>query len=311
MNSSQNKVLITAKVHPYLVDYLTDKGFQVLYHPAITYDEVAQTIHSCIGLVVTTRIKVDQKLLDRASELQWIARLGSGMEMIDVDYATHKGIQCVSSPEGNCDAVGDHAIGMLLALLNNILKSNLELREGLWIREKNRGTELHDKVVGIIGYGHTGQAFAQRISGFGCKILAYDKYKSGFSSESVHESTLEEIFKQADVVSIHVPLTDETNHWVNQAFIDSFASPFYLINTSRGGIVTTADIIQGLKDQKILGVCLDVLENEKIETFTEVEKAQFDFLMAAPNVILTPHIAGYSLEASYKMAHFVLKKLGI
>lgn len=311
MSDHLNKILITAKVHPYLVDYLTDKGFQVLYHPAISYDEVFQIIHSCVGLVVTTRIRVDQALLDQASELQWIARLGSGMEMIDVDYATHKGIQCVSSPEGNCDAVGDHAMGMLLSLLNNILKSNLELRDGLWIREKNRGVELQDKVVGIIGFGHTGNAFAQRLLGFGCKVLAYDKYKSGFGNEWVEESSMDILFKRSDIVSIHVPLTDETDHMVNKSFIESFAGPFYLINTSRGRIVNTSDVIQGMKDERILGVCLDVLENEKLESYNEVEKAQFEYLLQSQNAVLTPHIAGYSREASYKMAHFILKKLGI
>lgn len=311
MSDHPNKVLITAKVHPYLVDYLTDKGFQVLYHPAITYDEVCQTIHSCVGMVVTTRIKVDQALLDQASELQWIARLGSGMEMIDVEYATHKGIQCVSSPEGNCDAVGDHAIGMLLSLLNNILKSNLELRDGMWIREKNRGVELQDKVVGIIGFGHTGSAFAQRLSGFGCRVLAFDRYKSGFGNEWVEESSMDDLFRHADIVSIHVPLNEETDQLVNKTFIGSFASPFYLINTSRGRIVNTSDVIQGMKDERILGVCLDVLENEKLETYSEEEKTQLEFLLQSPHAVLTPHIAGYSREASYKMAHFVLKKLGI
>lgn len=311
MSDHLNKILITAKVHPYLVDYLTDKGFQVLYHPAITYDEVFQSIHSCVGLVVTTRIKVDRTLLDQASELQWIARLGSGMEMIDVEYATHKGIQCVSSPEGNCDAVGDHAMGMLLSLLNNILKSHIELRDGLWIREKNRGIELQDKVVGIIGFGHTGNAFAKRLSGFGCRVLAFDKYKSGFGNEWVQESSMDDLFKYADIVSIHVPLTDETDHMVDKNFIGSFASPVYLINTSRGGIVCTSDVIQGMKDERILGVCLDVLENEKLESYSEVEKAQLEYLLQSPHAVITPHIAGYSREASYKMAHFVLKKLGI
>lgn len=311
MTDNLKKVLITAKVHPYLIDYLTEKGYEVIYRPAITYDEVFQAIHSCIGLVVTTRIRVDKHILDNAANLQWIARLGSGMEMIDVEYATHHGIRCVSSPEGNSDAVGEQAVGMLLVVMNNILRSNLQLREGIWEREKNRGHELKEKTVGIVGYGHTGHAFAKRLNGFGCTVLAYDKYKKDFSDEYAKEATMDEIFRKADVVSLHVPLTEETYHLVNDDFLQSFVGPVILINTSRGPVVNTRDLVAHIKSEKVSGACLDVLENERLDSFSAEEKEIFHFLLHHDHVLLTPHIAGYTHEASFKMAHTVLKKLGI
>lgn len=311
MTENIRKVLVTAKVHPYLIDYLTEKGYQVLYHPAISYQEVYQNIHSCVGLIVTTRIKVGKEIIDNAPRLQWIGRLGSGMEMIDVAYARQKGIRCVSSPEGNCDAVGEQAIAMLLSLFSNMIRANLQLRENIWEREQNRGIELKDKTVGIIGYGHTGSAFAHKLRGFECTVMAYDKYKTDFGDEYVQEVGLEDIFRHADVVSVHLPLTDETHHMVDQKFFDSFAGPVYFINTSRGKIMKTEDLIENLKSGRVAGACLDVMENEKLDTFDEKERAEFDFLLHHDHVVLTPHIAGYTHEAAYKTAHIVLKKLGI
>ncbi|QOR75098.1 MAG: hydroxyacid dehydrogenase [Thermoflavifilum sp.] len=305
------KVLITAKTHPYLIDHLKEKGYQVLYHPAISYEEAYQLIHECAGLVVTTRIPVDRRLIDRGIHLQWIARLGSGMELIDVAYATSKGIRCVSSPEGNADAVGEHAVGMLIALLRNFRISDHELKQGIWEREKNRGFEIGGKVVGIIGYGHTGSAFARKLSGFGATILAYDKYKTGFGDAYVQEVSLETIFRQADIVSLHVPLTEETHHMVNHKFIRSFTVPVYLINTSRGAVVHTRDLVEALREERIAGACLDVLENERIDQLSETEREDFHYLLHHPRVIITPHIAGYTHEASLKMAQTVLHKLGI
>ncbi|MCL6523261.1 MAG: hydroxyacid dehydrogenase [Thermoflavifilum sp.] len=305
------KVLITAKVHPYLIDYLREKHYEVLYHPAISYEETYQLIHDCVGLVVTTRIPVDQRLIDRGVHLQWIARLGSGMELIDVAYATSKGIRCVSSPEGNADAVGEHAAGMLIALLRNFLVSHDQLKNGIWEREKNRGNEIGGKVIGIIGYGHTGSAFARKLRGFDVRILAYDKYKTGFGDNYVQEVSLETLFRQADIVSLHVPLTEETRHMVNKRFIESFTVPFYLINTSRGAVVNTRDLVEALREEKIAGACLDVLENEHIHQLNPVEKQDFEYLLHHPRVVITPHIAGYSHEASFRMAQVVLHKLGI
>lgn len=305
------KVLITAKVHEYLINQLEAKGYTVDYQPSITYDGVMQAIHDVKGMIVTTRIKVDKAMIDRAPELAWIGRLGSGMELIDVPYAESKGIHCASSPEGNMDTVGEQAVGMLVMLMHNLLRSNLQLREGIWERDGNRAWELGGKTIAIIGYGHTGSAFARKLRGFDVRILAYDKYKKDYGNEFVEEASMETIFREADVVSLHLPLTEETRHLGSTAFFQSFAKPVYFMNTSRGKVVNTADLVLALEAGTIGGACLDVLENEKMESFNATEQAQLQYLLQNDRVILTPHIAGYSHEASIKMAQIVLKKLNV
>ena len=304
-------IIITAKVHPFLTDTLKQKGYEHRYLPDISYADLLEEIPNATGLVVTTRLPIDKPMIDRAARLQWIGRLGSGMELIDVDYAITKNIRCVSSPEGNRNAVAEHALGMLLALMNNIVFSANEVSNGIWKREENRGTELSGKVVGIVGYGNTGAAFAKLLGCFGVSILAYDKYKAGFGNELVREASFEQICRYADVISFHVPLTHETHHMAGDSFYLSLHQKPYIINTSRGAVVDLASLIGALGEQKISGAALDVLENEQLSTYSGREMEQLKILASDKRVIITPHIAGYSHEAFLGMSKVLLQKLGI
>lgn len=308
---AQKLVIITAHVHDMLPKTLEEKGYSVLLVPKISYDELYNLIDSAEGLIVTTRLPIDKKLIGKASQLKWIGRMGSGMELIDQEFAEAQGVKCVSSPEGNRNAVAEHALGLILNLTNKIAKSFDDIKNGQWLREENRGTELAGKTIGIIGFGNTGTSLAKLLAAFDMTVLAFDKNKLNPVAGYIQEANLDQICRLADIISFHVPLTADTRHMANETFFNALQQRPFIINTSRGHVVKTPALIHALQQNKIAGAALDVLENEQLDQYSSVEKEEMRYLTSQPNVILTPHIAGYSHEAFYKMSTVIIEKLGI
>lgn len=306
------KIAFIDIVHDALENTLKENGFTCINHSQTSKEDLIKIISEYDGIVIRSRFRMDEDFLKYATKLKFIARSGAGMENIDLEYCQTRNIKCYNSPEGNADAVGEHVIGMLLALFNNLIRSDAEVRKGIWDREGNRGYELEGKTVAIIGYGNMGKSFAQKLAGFNCKILAHDKYKSNFGNDLVKEVSLNEIYEQADIISLHLPLTDETNYYFDKIFIDKIQNPFYLINTARGKNVNTKDLVEGLKSGKIKGACLDVLEYE-LASFEKLEADNlpepFQYLIQSNKVILSPHVAGWTFESYRKLSTFLTEKI--
>jgi D-3-phosphoglycerate dehydrogenase / 2-oxoglutarate reductase len=303
--------MITEIAPDFFISRLHLMGFEVDYKPNVTKAELESTICNYAGILIRSRIILNNELLKKAINLKYILRPGSGLDIIDVQTAENLNIQIINSPEGNRDAVAEHAIALLLGLLNNIPKAFKEISALHWTRKENIGTELGGKTVGIIGYGNTGSAFAERSKSFNVQILAYDKYKAGFANSFVDEVNQDEIFKKADIVSFHIPLTNETQYMVNENFLNRFAKPVYIINTSRGKILKTTSLIKAIENGSILGAVLDVFENEDFNSISVQNKDELLALISTGKVILTPHIAGLTHESEKKIFSILLDKLEI
>ena len=310
-NLSAIKILHIDSNHPLLWEQLENAGFTNEADFTSTKEEVENKIENYHGIVIRSRFKIDKTFIDKAKNLQFIARVGAGLESIDCEYAESKNINLIAAPEGNCNAVGEHTLGMILSLFNKLNIADKEVKAGHWNRESNRGTELDGKTIGIIGYGNMGKSFAKKLRGFDVEVLCYDILPN-VGDENAKQVSLKELQQNADVLSLHVPWTPETDKMVNTAFINQFTKPFWLINTARGKSVVTTDLVTALQSGKVLGAGLDVLEYEKLsfETLFEGQKPEaFEYLLQAKNVLLTPHIAGWTIESKEKLAQVIVNKI--
>lgn len=306
------KILIIDITHKVLIDNLINAGFEIVHKPDYSREDILKDIENYEAIVVRSKIEIDKEVIDKAKKLLCIARVGAGMDAIDIEYAESKGIACLNSPEGNRDAVGEHAIGMLLCLFNKIVIADHQVRQGLWKREENRGLEIKGKTIGIIGYGNMGNAFAQRLSGFNCKVIAYDKYKEHYSNDYASQVSLETLYKETDILSLHVPLNDETRFMIDYSFLSKFKKPIYLINTSRGKVVKTKDLVSKMKEGVVLGAALDVLEYEQFSSeLCSNQEIPEDLtqLLQMPNTVFSPHVAGWTVESYYKLAYYLSQKI--
>jgi D-3-phosphoglycerate dehydrogenase len=303
----KKNILIVDDVHPVFMEQAETLGYQCDYQPDIKLNATLQILNNYSGMLIRSKFQVDKGVIDSAPNLKFICRAGAGMDNIDEDYAREKGITLLNAPEGNMDAVGEQAIGMLLSLMNNMNRADAEIRAGRWLREENRGYELKGRTIGIIGYGFMGKSFAKKLSGFEVDVIAYDKYKTGFSDQYAREVSMEEIVKHSDVLSLHVPLTAETNGLVNDEYLFHFKKPIFLINAARGKVVKTQAVLNAIKQGKIIAAGLDVLEVEKFPALAE--QFWFDELCANGKILLSPHVAGWTFESYRKISEVLAQKL--
>ena len=312
-------VLITDDVHEVLIDGLRELSYEIDFQPNILYEDIFDIIQNYAGIIINSKVKMNQKMMNLSpknkngqTKLRFIARLGSGLEIIDQPEAKDLGIAVFSAPQGNRNAVAEHAIGMLLSLANNLVWADQDVRNFKWNREARRGFEIEGKTIGIIGFGNNGSCFADKLAGFGVKVLAYDKYKSGYADDIEYVTeceTMEEVISKSDVISLHVPLDTNTHFLIDEEFISKCKEEVIFINSARGKCINTKALIEGLKSGKILGACLDVFENEKTATYSEAERITYNELYKMKQVILSPHIAGWTHESKYKIADFLLRQI--
>jgi D-3-phosphoglycerate dehydrogenase len=303
------KILIIDEVHESLLALFSNANWSFQYEPDYKRSAILAIIADFDGLVVRSKTPIDAELIAQAKQLKFIARAGAGLDLIDMETVRERNIQLFAANEGNRDAVAEHTVGLMLGLMAHIAKADRAVRQGVWDREANRGYELMGKTVAIIGYGFNGRATAQRLSGFGCRVLVYDKHLTNYSDQYATEAPMSQIFAEADILSLHIPLNDDTRLMVNEAFIDRFNKPFYLINVSRGEIVRLLAVVQGLENGKIKGAGLDVLENEKIKQLSDSQQIDFDYLTQSDRTILTPHIAGWTFESYVKINEVLFRQI--
>ncbi|MEM9897110.1 MAG: NAD(P)-dependent oxidoreductase [Bacteroidota bacterium] len=309
MRRENGSVLVVDDMYHTIQPLLAVLGLSVDYKPEISREQILQTLDQYTGLIIRSKTSVDQELIDCGTSLKFVARAGAGIDKLDIDYLKSKDIAIFNAPEGNRDALGEHTLGMLLAILHKIASACNQVRLGIWEREANRGVELGSLTVGVYGVGHMGHSFAVKLSGLGCRVIGYDKYKTNYSNEFIQETDIDEFIAETEVLSIHLPLSDESRQLFSYDYLQSFPKLKIVLNTSRGGVVSTEGILKLLEENELEGAGLDVLENEKINSYSDQERSVLDRLLGHPNVLITPHVAGWTKESYHRINEVLVKKI--